>query len=114
MKSITIHNLDDKLDSLIREKAKKQGISLNKTIKTLLRKSLGLGKNIEKDSIIQTDGWNGYNNLDSNGFRRCVLKDTANVGTDPMYHCHLIISLFKRWLLGTYQGASGRCGAWLR
>ncbi len=49
MKSITIHNLDDKLDSLIREKAKKQGMSLNKTIKLLLKKSLGLDKNSEND-----------------------------------------------------------------
>ncbi len=49
MKSITIHNLDDKLDSLIREKAKKQGMSLNKTIKLLLKKSLGLDKNNEND-----------------------------------------------------------------
>ena len=47
MKSITIHNLDDTLSSLIQEKAKKSGLSLNKTIKMLLKKSLGLpsGKN---------------------------------------------------------------------
>lgn len=42
MKSITIHNLDDALESLIKEKAKKQGISLNKTIQILLKQSLGL------------------------------------------------------------------------
>ena len=42
MKSITIHNLEDSLDSLIREKAKKQGLSLNKTIQLLLKKALGL------------------------------------------------------------------------
>jgi hypothetical protein len=42
MKSITIHNLDDSLELLIREKSKKQGISLNKTIQMLLRQSLGL------------------------------------------------------------------------
>ena len=42
MKSITIHNLDDELDKEIREKAKNQGTSLNKTIKRLLEKALGL------------------------------------------------------------------------
>lgn len=42
MKSITIHNLDDSLESLIREKAKKLGISLNKTIQLLLKQALGL------------------------------------------------------------------------
>jgi len=42
MKSITIHNLDDPLNSLIREKAKNEGLSLNNTIKKLLAEALGL------------------------------------------------------------------------
>lgn len=42
MKSITIHSLDDELDKEIRERAKNQGTSLNKTIKRLLEKALGL------------------------------------------------------------------------
>jgi len=33
MKSITIHNLDDPLDRLLQERARSQGMSLNKTIK---------------------------------------------------------------------------------
>ena len=62
-------------------------------------------ENIENGSIIHTDGWNGYNRLASIGYTRKVVRDTSNLGTDPLNHCHLIISLFKRWLLGTYQGA---------
>ncbi|MCP4714287.1 MAG: hypothetical protein GY868_04145 [Deltaproteobacteria bacterium] len=42
MKSITIHNLDEPLNSLLRRKAKSQGTSLNKTIKSLLESSLGI------------------------------------------------------------------------
>lgn len=42
MTSITIHGLEDPLDSLIREKARQQGTSLNKTIKQLLAQSLGI------------------------------------------------------------------------
>lgn len=42
MKSITIHGLDDPLDKLIRQKARDSGLSLNKTIKKLLRDSLGI------------------------------------------------------------------------
>ena len=42
MKSITIHGLDDPLDSLIRQRAKRKGTSLNKTIKKLLEESLGV------------------------------------------------------------------------
>ena len=49
MKSITIHGLQDPLDSLIRKQAKKQGISLNKTIKKLLAESLGLKSKKEVD-----------------------------------------------------------------
>jgi plasmid stability protein len=42
MKSITVHDLDKDLYSSIQSRASSQGISLNKTIKQLLRKSLGL------------------------------------------------------------------------
>jgi hypothetical protein len=42
MKSITIHGLDATLDRLIRKRAKKQGYSLNRTIKRLLEESLGI------------------------------------------------------------------------
>ena len=42
MKSITIHGLDDATDEKIRSKAGEDGLSLNRTIKHLLRKALGL------------------------------------------------------------------------
>ncbi|MFT5366077.1 MAG: hypothetical protein ACI8V2_001019 [Candidatus Latescibacterota bacterium] len=42
MKSITIHALDNDLVECIEEKAQKEGVSLNKTIKKLLREALGL------------------------------------------------------------------------
>lgn len=42
MKSITIHNIEDSLVSLIQEKANTYGLSINQTVKLLLEKSLGL------------------------------------------------------------------------
>ena len=42
MKSITIHGLEDPLDSIIRQRAKRNKTSLNKTIKQLLAEALGL------------------------------------------------------------------------
>jgi hypothetical protein len=42
MKSITIHDLDEPLEAMIEEKAREEGLSLNKTVKRLLRKALGL------------------------------------------------------------------------
>ena len=49
MKSITIHGLEDPLNTLIREKAHQQRLSLNKTIKKLLAESLGLTAGNHKD-----------------------------------------------------------------
>lgn len=59
MKSITIHNLDERLSKLIEKKAKESGTSLNKTIKGLLRQALGLSaKNIpdKKDEFSDLSG----------------------------------------------------------
>lgn len=42
MKSITIHDLDKELYASLQSQATSQSTSLNKTIKQLLRKSLGL------------------------------------------------------------------------
>lgn len=42
MKSITIHNLDDALEALIEARARAEGLSLNKTVKMLLGKALGV------------------------------------------------------------------------
>jgi hypothetical protein len=57
MKSITIHGLDDPLDTLIRQRAKKNKTSLNKTRKQLLAESLGL------ESADQTDHTKDFQDL---------------------------------------------------
>jgi len=49
MKSITLHNLDDRLTELITRRARKNGYSLNRTIKELLNKALGITPDPEKD-----------------------------------------------------------------
>ena len=62
MKSITIHGLDDVMDGLIREKAEKEGLSLNKTMKKLLRKSLGIneqGEDHREDFVEFLGQWSG-------------------------------------------------------
>lgn len=47
MKSITIHNLDRRTADLIEQKARESGLSLNKTIKKLLQKALGISSENE-------------------------------------------------------------------
>ena len=58
-----------------------------------------IGENVNVGSRIRTDGWSGYNAISNIGFVHTVV-DSLNLKI-----AHLTISLLKRWLLGTYQGA---------
>ncbi len=49
MSSITLHNLDQDLELIIREKAKENGDSLNVTIQKILKNSLGIIKSGNND-----------------------------------------------------------------
>lgn len=61
--------------------------------------------NIEPGSIIQTDGWQGYNAIGELGYLHEVIREDTDVGDNLLPKAHLVASLLKRWLLGTYQGA---------
>jgi transposase-like protein len=56
-------------------------------------------------SEVRTDGWSGYSELRSRGYRHTVVRRGAEVGEDLLPACHRVASLLKRWLLGTHQGA---------
>jgi transposase-like protein len=62
---------------------------------------------VESGSIIHTDGWLGYLPLESNGYEHQVtlLKGKKKAPSALMPRVHLVISLLKRWLMGTHQGA---------
>lgn len=64
-----------------------------------------ISKTVNKGSIIRTDKWRGYNNLDSIGYIREIVRQSEEVGEDLLPNCHRVASLLKRWLLGTHQGA---------
>ena len=55
--------------------------------------------NIAPGTVVQTDDWKGYCGLAAAGFAREVLPP------EELDRAHLVASLLKRWLLGTYQGA---------
>lgn len=55
-------------------------------------------------SHIETDGWGGYVGLPALGYTHTILRQTGVVGEDPLPQVHLVISLLKRWLLGTHHG----------
>ena len=60
---------------------------------------------IEPGSIIQTDGWQGYNGICEQGYIHEVIRKDSEVGNKLLPKAHLVASLLKRWLMGTYQGA---------
>lgn len=62
---------------------------------------------IEPGSTVHTDGWQGYQRLDQKGYDREVslLRGRAKDAPTLLPRVHLVISLLKRWLVGTYQGA---------
>jgi transposase-like protein len=62
-------------------------------------------KNIEPGSIVQTDAWQGYNGIGKLGYIHEVISPVPDVGINLLPKVHLVASLLKRWLLGTYQGA---------
>jgi len=62
--------------------------------------------NIEKGSEVITDGWSGYTFLAKSGYKRTIyVQSKKKADEEILPHVHLIISLVKRWLLGTHQGA---------
>lgn len=63
--------------------------------------------NIEPGSIVHSDGWEGYTGLHNCGYRHEVSKLNQATGSaiKLLPRVHRVVSLLKRWLLGTHQGA---------
>lgn len=61
-------------------------------------------ESVEPKSIIHTDGWRGYSRIGQIGYRHEVVRDSSEVGTNLLPKVSRVVSLLKRWLLGTYQG----------
>ena len=59
---------------------------------------------VEPKSEIRTDGWEGYGQLSSSGYKHTVIRKTADVGENLLPLANRVTSLLKRWLLGTHQG----------
>jgi transposase-like protein/transcription elongation factor Elf1 len=62
---------------------------------------------IEPGSLVHTDGWMGYEPLKRNGYRHRItfLQGQAKSPSQLLPHVHRVVSLLKRWLLGTHHGA---------
>lgn len=63
-------------------------------------------ENIEKGSNLITDGWTGYSGIEKQDFTRQIHIQKGETDEEKLLpHIHTLISLLKRWLLGTHQGA---------
>ena len=62
---------------------------------------------VEPGSLVHTDGWSGYNRVTAQGYRHriTVQSDHPEPAHELLPRVHLVVSLLKRWLLGTHQGA---------
>ena len=63
-------------------------------------------ENIEKGSHLITDDWSGFSGIEAKGYTRTIQVQKDTTDEEKMLpHVHTIVSLLKRWLLGTHQGA---------
>lgn len=64
-------------------------------------------ESVEPGSLVHTDAWLGYAPLETKGYRHKVtfLKGQKKSPSELLPRVHRVISLLKRWLLGTHQGA---------
>ncbi len=62
---------------------------------------------IESGSVIHTDGWRGYRGLSKKGYIHEVtlLRGRKSAAIELLPRVHHVISLLKRWLMGTHHGA---------
>jgi len=64
-------------------------------------------ESVASGSVVHTDGWLDYSPLESKGFPHQVtyLKGKPGTASEMLPRVHLVISLLKRRLMGTHQGA---------
>lgn len=63
-----------------------------------------INNNIEKGSVVITDGWTGYSDLSKIGYTHEVQNSLVKDEDEEILpNVHRIASLLKRWLLGTHQ-----------
>jgi len=64
-------------------------------------------ESVEPDSLVRTDGRLGYAPLEKKGYRHRIvfLSGRSKQASELLPRVHKAISLLKRWMLGTHQGA---------
>lgn len=63
---------------------------------------------VEPGSVVQTDGLPAYGELAGYQHRPIVVTGSGKMAHELLPRVHRVISLLKRWLMGTHQGAIGQ------
>ena len=72
MKSITVHGIDRETEKLINQRAKSAGSSVNKVVKELLAKALGLDKDEHDHRAEFLDLFGIWTEVDENQFTESI------------------------------------------
>lgn len=61
----------------------------------------------EPGSTVHTDDWTGYQGLDAKGYEHVAtpIKKSGKAAHELLPRVHRVVSLLRRWLMGTHQGA---------
>lgn len=68
------------------------------SLRSVIRQTIAVG------STVDTDGWKSYAFLPTEGYQHRVISDSEDTSEAQLPQVHLVVSLLKRWLLGTHQG----------
>ena len=62
---------------------------------------------VAQGAAVHTDGWTGYSGLRNHGYvhEKTILSSSGDPAHVAMPGVHRVVSLLKRWILGTHQGA---------
>jgi transposase-like protein len=63
---------------------------------------------VEPGSTVHTDGWDGYKGIEKKGYKHEITPLKGRKGSELLPRVHRAVSLLKRWLMGTHQGAVSR------
>jgi transposase-like protein len=67
-----------------------------------------VSETVVEGATVRTDGWDGYNGIVQKGYgRQIAVKNDGELADVVLPRCHLVVSLLKRWVLGTLQGNVG-------
>lgn len=64
-----------------------------------------IAENIEPGSVVRTDGLETYSGLTGYRHDPRVIAGSGKTADELLRRVHRVVSLLKRWLLGTHQGA---------